>query len=177
MFDYEEFYRESKIPELTMSGITNFIHRGAMPGGFLTSVLENNLKQTYGSADENNIVAIPSIVQYLYNNAPGICWGSPREVREWMEIGGMDGYAKGVRPKSQQEGDDQQDLPHRKPRDLEVSGKLAARTSAEHEFSAVRHQLSVYSPSRIFDNRPVGKSGCTSFSGRPRCPNTFSAAR
>jgi len=109
MLDHEEFYRESKIPELTMSGITNFIHKGIMPGSFLGAVLENNLKQTYGNADENNLVAIPSIVQYLYNSCPGIAWGSAREVREWIEIGGLEGYSKGIRPKAQQEEEEDED--------------------------------------------------------------------
>ena len=102
-FDQAEFYNEDKIPAPTMSGITNFIHRGVMPGSFLCSVLENKLKQSYQNADESNLVAIPAIVQYLYNSCPGIAWGSPREVREWMEIGGLDGYSRGVRPKVEQE--------------------------------------------------------------------------
>ena len=106
MLDYEDFFAEAKIPQLTRTGIDSFIQRGTLPGSFVCSVLENNLKQAYGNADDFNIVAIPSIVHYLYNNAPGICWGSPREVREWIEIGGMEGYQRGARPREGFEEDE-----------------------------------------------------------------------
>lgn len=94
VFDTAEFYNESKIPASTMETITNYIHKGVPPGSFVMAVLENNLKKTYAQADEHNLVAIPAIVQYLYNNAPGNCWGSPKVVRDWLAMRGMEGLTK-----------------------------------------------------------------------------------
>lgn len=107
VFDYAEFYNEAKIPSITMTGLVNFVHKGVMPGSFLCAALENKLKQTYGNAsDESNLVAIPAIVQYLYNSCPGIAWGDAKAVREWTEIGGLEGYSKGARPKADTEEDE-----------------------------------------------------------------------
>lgn len=102
-FDAAEFYSESKIPELTKQTLGNYIHKGIMPGSFVMSMLENDLRKTYLNADNDNLVAIPSIFAYIRNSAPGLCWGSTRAVREWIEIGGMEGYMKGIRPRAEQE--------------------------------------------------------------------------
>lgn len=52
-------------------------------GDFLCAVLENNLKEAIGRADENALAALPHIVAFLYNDAPSSSWGSPANVAEW----------------------------------------------------------------------------------------------
>jgi len=91
MIDHNEFYNHEKIPETTKIALDLYIRRGVIPGRFLTEVLENNLKLAYKNADDHNLVAIPSIVYYLYNNAPANCWGSPHFVTEWVKQRGMEG--------------------------------------------------------------------------------------
>ena len=94
MLNHQEFYHETKIPEATRTALHLYIHNGNLPGRFLTSVFENKLKQTYANADDCNLLAIPAIVHYLYNNAPSQCWGSPEAVTTWVEQKGMEGIDK-----------------------------------------------------------------------------------
>jgi len=91
---HDELYNESNIPARTKKEIDAWIHCGEIPNRFLCSILENNLKQSYQNADEENLVAIPAIVSYLWNNAPGISWGSVEKVTEWRESGGMQGLTQ-----------------------------------------------------------------------------------
>ena len=59
--------------------------REAFPvGGFLTAVLENNLSEALGRADEYNLKTIFHIVSYVYNELPSHCWGSPKNVSQWQ---------------------------------------------------------------------------------------------
>lgn len=87
----KDLYNPDNIPDYTRAEIDAWIQSGVLPSRFLCSVLENKLKQSYQNADENNLFAIPAIVNYLYNNAPGTCWGSVEAVTRWRESGGMDG--------------------------------------------------------------------------------------
>ena len=59
-------------------------HRVAL-GHFLTAVLENNLSEAVGRADEDNLKNLPAFVGYMYNEMPGGCWGSPEKVKAWLE--------------------------------------------------------------------------------------------
>lgn len=54
-------------------------------GDFLRAVLENNLKEAFGRADDANIVNLFHIIAYTYNNLPSVCWGSKEKVRKWIE--------------------------------------------------------------------------------------------
>lgn len=54
-------------------------------GSFLMSVLKNDLTQAVGRADDDNLRGIREIVQYVYNELPGTCWGSPDEVKAWIK--------------------------------------------------------------------------------------------
>lgn len=54
-------------------------------GGFLQSVLENDLVGALGRADPDNKQDIAEIVQYIYNFLPHICWGSPERVKKWLK--------------------------------------------------------------------------------------------
>ena len=56
-------------------------------GGFLEAVLENNLMEAIGRADEENIRDIHEICSYVYNNMPYNCHGSKNIVNEWLKDG------------------------------------------------------------------------------------------
>ena len=58
---------------------------GVPTGDFLRAVLENDLMEAFGRADEDNTRDMWEIVAYVYNEMPGNCHGSPEIVREWIE--------------------------------------------------------------------------------------------
>jgi hypothetical protein len=78
-----DFTYES-IPDYTMKALSRYINDKIPTGGFLEAVLSNDLKEACGRADENNQRVLPEIVAFLYNEAPGTCWGSPERVKQWL---------------------------------------------------------------------------------------------
>ena len=73
------------IPKRMQGGLKRYIEEGVTPGGFLVAVLENNLKEAFGRADQENQLIIRNYVEFLYNFAPGACWGSVEKVTNWIE--------------------------------------------------------------------------------------------
>jgi len=82
IYRFEEFY----IRENMMDSLQRYINEKVPVGDFLTAVLENNLSEACGRADDENLRNIPAYVAYLYNEAPSPCWGSPGKVKEWLSI-------------------------------------------------------------------------------------------
>ncbi len=81
MSDYR--FRGFTIPADMLDKLRAYIDHGESVGHFLTAVLENNLKEAVGRADEENLHNLPAYVGYLYNVADSRCHGSPAKVREW----------------------------------------------------------------------------------------------
>ena len=77
-------FRDWYIPERMMKGLTRYINEHCPVGDFLIAVLENDLMEAVGRADDENLRNLPAFVAYLYNEAPGNCWGSPEAVRAWL---------------------------------------------------------------------------------------------
>jgi hypothetical protein len=73
------------IPAPTMASLLRYVNKGYMPGDFLTAVLTNDLFGAVGRADVDNIVALPEIVKFVYNEVPGNAWGSRETVREYSQ--------------------------------------------------------------------------------------------
>ena len=87
MIDYDDDNGKiayDAIPDYTMGGLRRYIDQRIPPGGFLTAVLENDLRESFGRADENNRAALFYICAWLYNEAPAACWGSPAKVSAWL---------------------------------------------------------------------------------------------
>lgn len=85
----------SLIPvDYMVEGTRLYIEEGIAPGHFLTAVIENDLKNTLGYADETNRLHVREWVSWFYNQAPSECWGSPQKMQAWMELGGLRGYAE-----------------------------------------------------------------------------------
>lgn len=78
-------FRGFTIPERMMGGLERWIKFGIKPGNFLTAVLENDLKSAVAHADDENLQNLPAYVGYLYNEAPGDCWGSKEKVAAYAE--------------------------------------------------------------------------------------------
>jgi hypothetical protein len=71
------------IPPHMLSSLNAYIEFGQHVGHFLTAVLENNLSEAVGRADDENVKLLPAYVRYLYNEAPQGCWGSKAKVVAW----------------------------------------------------------------------------------------------
>ena len=65
------------IPTKIKEAIDRYVQERIPPGGFLQSVLGNNLIGAFGGADDENRKALFDIVSYIYNEIPSNCWGSP----------------------------------------------------------------------------------------------------
>jgi len=84
MYTWNQEKADELIPGHMQSGLYHYITKGIAPGGFLMAVLENNLRNAVGQADQVNIRAIPEYIQFLYNYAPSGCWGSEEKVDKWL---------------------------------------------------------------------------------------------
>jgi hypothetical protein len=69
----------------TLDAIKRYADDGVPTGDFLYAVLTNNLVDSIGRADRENLAALPEIVNYIYNNIPGRSWGSPEKVDSWLK--------------------------------------------------------------------------------------------
>lgn len=72
------------IPERILESLNAYAKEGRPTGGFLRAVLENNLSEAFGRADEENRKCLFEIVSYVYNELPIPCWGSPEKVKAWL---------------------------------------------------------------------------------------------
>ena len=75
---------DDKIPPHTQPGLELYLEERIEPGGFLRAVLENNLREAMGRADQINRYALFDIVSWLFTNAPSASWGSPEKVATWL---------------------------------------------------------------------------------------------
>lgn len=83
----EEHYRLNPVrgvSKTVIQSLNMWVMNKILPGGFLTAVLENNLKEACARADSYNRATLFEIVEYCYMNIPAPCWGSPEKVRAWL---------------------------------------------------------------------------------------------
>ena len=73
-----------KLPERYKGALQRYIEYGTHPGGFLLSVLENNLLNAFGYADDKSREDLYTIVMFIYNELPINCWGSTEKVNLWI---------------------------------------------------------------------------------------------
>lgn len=75
---------ESRIPPHIRTSLDDYMDKRWQPGGFVTAVLENDLKGAFGRADHLSMAAMPAIVAYVYWKLPSISQGSPEKVKTWL---------------------------------------------------------------------------------------------
>ena len=80
-----------KIPEHMREGMKLFIENGIAPGGFLLSVLANDLMGAVGRADSMNQHRLLDFARFIFSDAPSTCHGSYEVVNEWIMSGGLKG--------------------------------------------------------------------------------------
>jgi len=79
-----DFSKYPSIPDNTRGALERYVFQRLQPGGFLTSVLANNLSESVARADEGNRQALFDIVKFIYNELPGNACGNPVKVKEWL---------------------------------------------------------------------------------------------
>lgn len=75
------------IPDHTTEALDNYFLRGFQPGGFLTSILTNNLYSAVGSADRANRHVIYEITLWLTRSddiIPHDSFGTSEKVANWL---------------------------------------------------------------------------------------------
>lgn len=77
-----------EIPAHMVESLEGWVRHAHKPGDFLTNVLCNDLAGAAAHADHTNRWLLTAYVGWLYNEAPGTCWGSPEKVAAWVERGG-----------------------------------------------------------------------------------------
>ncbi len=73
------------IPGYMHSGIIGYYENGWQPGGFLSAVINNDLKEATGRADSTNIDCLKNYVMWFYDHAPSGTWGYSTAVLDWIE--------------------------------------------------------------------------------------------
>lgn len=74
----------SLLPEHMREGAKDYIERGYTPGGFLFSVLANDLVESFAHADATNLFMMSVWADWLVSEAPRNCWGSVAKVNAWL---------------------------------------------------------------------------------------------
>lgn len=70
----------------TLAALQRYAREGIPTGGFLRSVLENDLMEAFGQADSENTRDMEEIVTYVYNEMPQACHGSKVKVLAWIKL-------------------------------------------------------------------------------------------
>ena len=76
---------EDRVPAHTLAALERYVERKYMPGGFLTSVLCNDLFGAVCRADLENLPALPAICEFVYNRMPSESWGSQEKMWKYVE--------------------------------------------------------------------------------------------
>ncbi len=82
------------VPPHLRNGMREYIQRGHVPGDYLQAVIANDLNDALSRADENSMGSLGVLTTWLYNDAPGGCWGSRGIMNAWSTRGGLEGGAR-----------------------------------------------------------------------------------
>ncbi len=82
------------VPENCIDGLVEYVLVGRPTGSFLEAVLSNDLMDAMARADAGNRYRVFEIASWLYNDAPGDCYGSRSVYSGWIAAGGLAGAAK-----------------------------------------------------------------------------------
>jgi hypothetical protein len=75
------------LPRHFYDSLKLYLECGCPPGQFLRAVLSNDLVGAVNRADEEALAGLRRIVQFVYNDLPSTCWGSPEKVSAWINQG------------------------------------------------------------------------------------------
>ena len=86
MKSYLQLALDKDVPSCTAKALERYIMDGVPTGGFLSSVLTNDLTGAFGKADLQNCIYLENIVSFIYNDVPMGCHGSEEKVLNWKGI-------------------------------------------------------------------------------------------
>lgn len=72
------------MPETTLEDLYNYAVYGVPQGGFMETVLSNDLVHSFSKADFWNQQAMFHIAKFIYNELPTSCWGDKEKVAAWI---------------------------------------------------------------------------------------------
>ena len=75
---------EYGIPDYMQGGIIRYYENGISPGSFLTAVIDNDLREAVGRADDTNKHCLHKYVMWFYNQAPRGSWGHASASEQWL---------------------------------------------------------------------------------------------
>lgn len=80
----DEFSDFPSIKQSTRDSLIRYRDQRIAPGGFLTSVLDNDLQGAVCRADSDNIMALKDICLWVNWHLPATSWGNPDRVNAWL---------------------------------------------------------------------------------------------
>lgn len=80
--------RDGKIDPKMRSAMIAYARDHKAAGDFVMACFRNDLVQAATRADPSNLVALPAIMRFIYNELPSICWGSEAKVDAWLAVKG-----------------------------------------------------------------------------------------
>ena len=87
---YEQFNLQM-LPEHMHRAVYRYLDRGIPMGSFGTALMSNLLVESFGRADEDNLLAMQAWACWLYWHCPAGARGSAGKVRDWCPAGGLSG--------------------------------------------------------------------------------------
>ncbi len=72
------------IPTHLLAGLDRYVSEHKPTGGFLTSVLENDLSGAFTRCATDPLDTIKPLLSYFFGCLPAPCWGSPARVKAWL---------------------------------------------------------------------------------------------
>jgi hypothetical protein len=77
-------FEHYNISDYTQGALERYVLDRLPPGGFLTSVLANDLFMAVNRADQWNSQTLKDICNWIHDRAPPDCWGSYEIVQKYL---------------------------------------------------------------------------------------------
>lgn len=74
-----------RCPERLIESLRAYVEGRIRPGKFLCAVLENNLGEAIGRADDDSMERLKDIYGVVYNHIPLRAWGSKAAMERWLQ--------------------------------------------------------------------------------------------
>jgi len=84
MFNTEQY--KEVIPPALLDSLVAWGKKQHQVGGFLTSFLSNDLRETMMRADSQSEKALPHLMRFAYWELPSGCHGSKKKVETWSAL-------------------------------------------------------------------------------------------
>ena len=73
------------LPSNLQHGMFIWIEHGTRPGDFLWALINNDFIEICGKADTHNQRRLMDLANFMYNQAPSLCWNLKINIKAWPE--------------------------------------------------------------------------------------------